>query len=306
MAQSYAPAPGEPGSTAIHKDSSIILSWANTCEVERGLLNIDDPQGGYADFGDPQNGAGKAEGNAADVVSLGDAGIATLSFNPPIADLEGPDFCVFENGFADNYMELAFVEVSSNGVDFYRFPSISEVPLNPQQTNGSFSDCRYVHNLAGKYRAGYGTPFDLEDLDSITDLDRSSITHIRLIDVIGKVGNNGSRDSQGNYINDPFPTPFSSGGFDLDAVGVMNEGLLALKEDVIHVRFNNPFESVLKIDGSKLDSFVIMDVHGKVMATKRDSYEVSMINTSEWKSGLYFLVGTDKKGLETTFRLRRL
>ena len=35
------------------------------------------------------------------------------------------DFCVFENAFNDSFLELGFVEVSSNGNDFYRFPSTS-------------------------------------------------------------------------------------------------------------------------------------------------------------------------------------
>ena len=30
-------------------------------------------------------------------------------------------------------------------------------------------------------------------------------------------------DSQGHQINDPWPTNFPTGGFDLDAVGVINE-----------------------------------------------------------------------------------
>jgi hypothetical protein len=36
----------------------------------------------------------------------------------------------------------------------------------------------------------------------------------------------GSRDSKGNIINDPWPTNFASSGFDLDAVGVINQGIL--------------------------------------------------------------------------------
>jgi hypothetical protein len=35
--------------------------------------------------------------------------------------------------------------------------------------------------------------------------------------------NYASYDSQGHQINDPWPTNFPTGGFDLDAVGVINE-----------------------------------------------------------------------------------
>jgi hypothetical protein len=35
--------------------------------------------------------------------------------------------------------------------------------------------------------------------------------------------NYASCDSQGHQINDPWPTPFPTGGFDLDAVGVIHQ-----------------------------------------------------------------------------------
>jgi hypothetical protein len=36
----------------------------------------------------------------------------------------------------------------------------------------------------------------------------------------------GTKDSKGNIINDPWPTNFASSGFDLDAIGVINQGIL--------------------------------------------------------------------------------
>jgi hypothetical protein len=46
---------------------------------------------------------------------------------------------------------------------------------------------------------------------------------VRIIDVVGSIDPAfGTRDSLGNLINEPFPTPFSSSGFDLDAVGVIH------------------------------------------------------------------------------------
>ncbi|MFN6048554.1 MAG: T9SS C-terminal target domain-containing protein, partial [Bacteroidota bacterium] len=59
--------------------------------------------------------AAGAEGPAASngVVSLGDGGIATLTFDPPITNGDGFDFAVFENTFLDTFLELAFVEVST-------------------------------------------------------------------------------------------------------------------------------------------------------------------------------------------------
>jgi hypothetical protein len=126
----FPPPAGQPGTTAIHKDSSAIRAWATGIEVTRGYINISDPTqthegSNYASFGVPENALGPATGNSVDVVSLGDGGVATLTFARPIKNGSGPDFCVFENAFSDTYLELAFVEVSSDGVRFVRFPAIS-------------------------------------------------------------------------------------------------------------------------------------------------------------------------------------
>lgn len=85
-------------------------------------------------------GASYAAGTAAPVVSLGEGGQITLSFSPPIADGEGADLAVFENGFSTNiggkiFTELAFVEVSSDGVKFTRFPAVSCTQTNTQTGN---------------------------------------------------------------------------------------------------------------------------------------------------------------------------
>jgi hypothetical protein len=44
---------------------------------------------------------------------------------------------------------------------------------------------------------------------------------VRIVDVVGSL-TLGSVDSLGNVVNDPYPTAFASGGFDLDAVGVLH------------------------------------------------------------------------------------
>jgi hypothetical protein len=85
----------------------------------------------------------------------------------------------------------------------------------------------WYHNLAGKHQAGYGTPFDLDELKDSTKIDISSITHIRIIDVVGSLDSNyGTYDSEGNIINDPWPTGFESSGFDLEALGILKENTL--------------------------------------------------------------------------------
>ena len=44
-----------------------------------------------------------------------------------------------------------------------------------------------IQNLAGKYRAQYGTPFDLDEMIGNINLDINNITHVKIIDVIGNI-----------------------------------------------------------------------------------------------------------------------
>lgn len=288
--QSFPPAAGQPGSTAIHKDSSVFIAWANTCTVTRGFMQIDHPEFGYASFGSDNNGAGVAEGNSTDIVSLGDAGSAILNFYPPIKNGIGPDFAVFENGFTDNYMELAFVEVSSNGIDFYRFPAYSETPLVPQLTNGSFGNCSFVHNLAGKYRQGFGTPFDLQELDSIGNLDLNAITHVKLIDVVGVVDSTyGSWDCLGRLINDPWPTNFESGGFDLDGIGVIHQGEMNISEQSLTYNlFPNPTNNQLFIITSTPTDLQLINAQGKVLHQTFQQRKIT-VNLENLDAGIYYV-----------------
>jgi len=146
----------------------------------------------------------------------------TCQFSSPIVNGTGFDFAVFENSIDDSFLELAFVEVSSDGINFFRFPSHSLTDTSMQTWSFGPTDAMKINNLAGKYRAGYGTPFDLQELANTPGLNVNNITHVRIIDVVGSIQSAyASRDSKGNKINDPWPTAFGSSGFDLDAVAVL-------------------------------------------------------------------------------------
>jgi len=195
-----------------------------SCEVQRGYRRIDMPDSGQVTSGAPVYAVGYPD--APQAVSLGDSGAAVLQFNAPFYDGEGYDFAVFENGFgsgAEAFLEFAFVEVSSDGEHFFRFPAISEIQTDDQTGAFETTDASYVHNLAGKYTVNYGTPFDLADIPDTSLLDKSRVTHIRIVDVVGSVDPSfASYDQDGNMINDPWRTSFPSGGFDLDAVGIIH------------------------------------------------------------------------------------
>jgi hypothetical protein len=227
LAGPYPGAVGSANSTAIaHNDPSIVAWGAAVGAIQRGPIDSEDADSPLASYGVPENALGPA--NAIDsqvgVVSLGDGGSITITFAKPIANGTGFDFAVFENGFDDHFLELAFVEVAGpNGV-FVRFPSVSLTQTTRQidQTDSNYAgiDPTDIDGLAGKYRTLYGTPFDLSSVGL------SQAIAVRIVDVVGSINPlYGTHDSStpANLINDPFPTPFSSGGFDLDAIGVLHQ-----------------------------------------------------------------------------------
>lgn len=287
---------GSATSTAVHMNSASIIGWADYCTVERGWMNISDTSLGKVYNGLEVYAIGHADETG--VISLGDSGVAVLTFPHPIFNGPGADFVVFENAFSDSFLELGHVEVSSDGINYFRFPSdffqlgIPQIGAFDQISNAS-----KINNLAGKYRGGYGTPFDLEELTGISGLNINSITHIKIIDVIGSISPSfGSTDQNGNFINDPFPTPFPSGGFDLDAVGVCYfQGVNSLKEisnlDILF--YPNPVEDVLQIqvNNSSVNTVEIYSSVGKLVSQKAENE----IDLSHLPSGVYLvkLITTD-------------
>jgi hypothetical protein len=221
----FAPAAGQSGSTAVSAASPAIVAWADDfVELVRGPVNVADPGGALASFGSGSEALGPATGVATQVVSLGDGGRIALYFTHAIFDGPGFDLAVFENGFADTFLELALVEVSSNGIDYLRFPATSLTQTATQIGSFGALDPTNLDNLAGKYRGGFGTPFDLSELAGVSPaVDVDQIHYVRIVDVVGSIDPAlGTLDSSGNPVNDPYPTAFASGGFDLDGVGAMH------------------------------------------------------------------------------------
>lgn len=292
-AQSYPPAAGDPGSTAIPADSQSFVAWAIGVEVERGHVDISNPEfeangSNYATYGEPENALGPANSTA---VSLGDAGEAILTFDKPVVDGTGFDFAVFENSFSDTYLELAFVEVSSDGVNYFRFPSHSQTQTIDQVEGFGNLDPTYINNLAGKYRAMFGTPFDISELEDNPLLNKNKITHIKILDVVGSINPEHARyDSFGNAINDPFPTAFYSSGFDLDAVGVINEQVLGISESQNHAFsiYPNPVTNTLFIELRATALAIVYDLQGRMISSEKFKGKRA-IDVSALQTGTYIL-----------------
>ena len=213
---------------------SQITAWASS------VVDYSPAAGVSAAYADPTAALGANNGG---IVSLGDLdatqiaagdlpGSITVKFATSITDLAGPDLAVFENAstfFTDPvvFAELAYVEVSTNGTDFVRFPSVS---LNDQSDleapyglSYAGADTTNIYNLAGVHPTGIGTPFDLAELAGTAEVlsgavDLSDIQYVRLVDI---PGSGDFLDSLGNPIYDAWVTT-GSGGLDLDAVGAIN------------------------------------------------------------------------------------
>ncbi len=297
----FDPGVGTTGSLAIHRDSSIIESWANQCEVERGFENIANALV-LASSGSATNALGAADGL---VVSLGDSGVATFTFSTPLKNNNGFDIAIFENGFTSpggDFLELAFVEISSNGNDFYRFPAVSL--LDTTQQVGSFDviDPSYVHLFAGKHTATYGTPFDFEVLDSVAELDVNAISHIRIVDVIGSIDDPyASKDSKGNKVNDPYPTEFASSGFDLDALAVLNSQLVSVNslENIEQRVYPNPARETLTLVYAVPTDVKIYATHSAHVFYEKTITNQATIDVSGWQRGIYFITAIQNGKLNT-------
>lgn len=220
---------------------------------------------------DPNKSLGLATGNVNDIFSLGDLsreqvkagekpGRITLSFDEPFGDVNGYDFAVFENGLislsttdagsvaGELLAELAFVEVSSDGNHFVRFPSVS-LTEKPGKLFSTLDPSK-VYNFAGKHTNAYnictGTPFDLRELAANPDVisglvDINNIRFVRIVDIPGtgdfydqavqnidpNTDPNWASYKNNHPIFDEWNTSllplYPSSGFDLEAVGILNE-----------------------------------------------------------------------------------
>ncbi len=256
--------PGDPDAII----NPIFRSWAT------GMESYAPAPGVGSDWDDPTKALGPATGDHTNIVSLGDLnqsqidqgtppGQIILVFGDPcnpddpnhIRDVAGYDFAIFENGFTSSFTnpvygfisgqifaELGYVEVSTDGINFVRFPSVN-LTDSPVGLWGTI-DINDIFNLAGKHPNGYGkctgTPFDLreiadEPLITTGIVDINNIIYVRIVDVPGNGNFNDEAtahidpDTWPNWANYDVNHPvydawvtWGSGGFDLEAAGALH------------------------------------------------------------------------------------
>ena len=284
---------GTEGCTAIAANSSAILSWAAACTLDLGPQNISVEGSPLVSYHNAEDAIGPCTMNDnLSVVSLGDGGSATLTFAHAIKNGDGPDFAVFENSFDDYFLELAFVEVSSDGERFVRFPATSLTQTVRQIGGSGRVDASYINNLAGKYRSGYGTPFELAELADSTGIDINNITHVRIVDAIGSIDPQyATYDAFGHMVNDPWPTNSYSSGFDLDGIAVLHqvgEGIDDVTVAQVSI-YPNPVADCLTINGAAGSEAVLYDMTGRQLASWTIVSDQQQLNTASLAQGIYML-----------------
>lgn len=203
---------------AIPSASPLFVEWANAIDSSRTAFA---PRGSTTISTTGINSLGDLD---ADEIAAGALpGYLTVTFPTGIRNGAGPDFAVFENGFvfpSEPYLfaEFAFVEVSSNGSDFIRFPAISTNTTWAGDFGPGFAgyDVTNVYNLAGKHPSGFGTPFDLAELaaDPLVVGGQVNLNNIQYVKLVDIPGSGAFLDSQGHPILDNWLTSGGSGGFD--------------------------------------------------------------------------------------------
>ena len=284
---------GSEDCNAIAADDNQFVAWATGVVLTRGPQMITNPTGPLASHGTETDAIGPATlNNSMEAVSLGDGGSALLTFERPIRNGEGPDFVVFENDNIGTFLELAFVEVSSDGVHFVRFPATSLTPTDEQVGSFGSVDPTFINNLAGKFRIGYGTPFDLEELADSANLNIDSIVYVRVIDVIGTIDPQyATYDAFGHIVNDPWPTNFASSGFDLSGVGVIHQKPVGIENHEMPQVFAypNPCNGTLYIINENAEKVALYNMNGQLLEMVDNGDMHIILNMQSYPADLYLL-----------------
>ncbi|MEO2168146.1 MAG: hypothetical protein ABGY42_08505, partial [bacterium] len=204
------------GTTLFLLIAAPLSAAADPCADELTSL-VEGTDGGYHEPDRPLPGVvlglpigGGETSQSVDVLSLGDGGRITLGFvDNLIVDGPGDDFRVFENAFRTGptsiFREFGFVEASTDGITFHRFPVdagtftglAGQTPVLTHPDNG----------IDPRYASAGGDAFDLATIGL------SEARFIRIVDSDTAI------DDEGNH----FPIRGrKQSGFDLDTILAIN------------------------------------------------------------------------------------
>ena len=203
-------------------------------DVDRGSPT----QSGFDDpalaLGEPRGG-GESVGSF-DVFNLGVGGSITLGFGDfLLKNGPGDDLAVFENAVylagsdpLRSFAELLFVEVSSDGETFARFPtaSLTPEPVGPFGTIAVDDVGGFAGVTPTLADGAGGDRFDFAALagESVVLSGAVNLDAVRFVRLIDLVGDGTAFDSEGRAIFDAFGS--GNGGADVDAVAGLNAAIV--------------------------------------------------------------------------------
>ena len=115
------------------------------------------------------------------------------------------------------------------------------------------------------------------------------------MDVVGCVAPRyATRDSRGHIINDPYPTPFHSSGFDLDGVCVLNGWRPNGVEENTMVNhtltvYPNPCHSTLTLNTEAHDVVMLFNMQGALLQRVVATDNTTTLNMQDLPAGMYIV-----------------
>lgn len=230
---------------------------------------------------DPDATPAQPASSPEELLTLGEEGWVVLEFTDNVVvDEPGVDFTVFENvlDYGSGYFrEVAFVDVSADGVNWTRFPW----------------DGVTLEGLAGVWPTTGEDPTDPSvsggDQFDLADVGMSWISHVRLVDC-------------GEQVSD-------GGLFDLDAVAAVHwtTGIQEQEEPCEDVlRAPSPFGNQLNIYTETEGELLLYSIEGRLLLEQEVGSGRTTVNTSLIPGGCYLLVLRQGSGTVSVRHVVRL
>ena len=100
-----------------------------------------------------------------------------------------------------------------------------------------------------------------------------------------------SYDAFGHIVNDPWPTPFNSCGFDLTGVGVIHQKTVGIEDhDVTHITvYPNPCNDRIYVNLDEVQRVELYNMNGRLLEIIQPDDTHFMLDMQQYPAGLYLL-----------------